>query len=104
MRALILALALLAGGTALARKPAEFVPRDVSQQELDAARERSKNKIDFYDRDLPKDTRPFPWRAVALMGMAMLVVAPFAIRSYLRTSKELTGGKAPGAIRSDLEE
>ncbi|MBX5483594.1 MAG: hypothetical protein IRZ16_17365 [Myxococcaceae bacterium] len=102
---MILVLALLAGGTALARKPAEFVaPREMTQEELEAAKARSKNKIDPYDKDIPQDTKPFPWRAVGLMGLAMLVVAPFAARVYRQTSSELSGNKAFGAARPDPDE
>lgn len=105
MRALIVAIALLAGGTALARKPHEFVaPREMTQDELEAAKARSKNKIDLYGRDIPRESKPFPWRAVALMGLTMVVIAPFALRSYLRTANELSGNKSFGPARPEGDE
>lgn len=102
MRALILVLVLLAGGTALARKPGDFVaPREMTSEELEAAKARSKNKIDSFGRDVPQESKPFPWRAVLLMGLAMLAVTPFAIRAYRQTSGELGGNKAFGAARPE---
>ncbi len=96
---------LLGSGTALAqRRPQEFVtPRQMSQEELEHAKQRSKAPIDSYAKDLPVDTRPFPWRAVALMGLVMLVALPFGLRAYARTSRELASNKSFGAAKPEGE-
>jgi hypothetical protein len=110
MRAFLLCLfvlgPLLSGGAALAqRKPQEFVaPREMTQAELEEAKARSKNRIDSFGGDAPVESAPFPWRAVILMGLVMVVALPFGIQAYLRTSRDLSGNKAFGAARPAEDE
>lgn len=105
MRTLLVLVALLVGGSALARKPQEFIaPREMTQQELEAAKTRSKNNINSYDQDIPQETRPFPWGAVAFMGFAVLVATPFALRMYANTARELEGNATFGANRPSADD
>lgn len=76
----------------------------MTQEELEAAKARSKNKIDFYDKDIPQESKPFPWRAVALMGIAMLVAVPFAARAYRSTTRELSGNASFGGARARTDD
>ncbi len=103
MRASALARCLLLWGTlttgaAWARPPQEFKPPpEMTEEELAAAQARSKSNINDYGKDIPQETKPFPWLAAGIFALAGLVTLPFAIRAYLATSKEISGNQAFGA-------
>jgi hypothetical protein len=88
---LLLVLALLAGGSALAqrRQLRDFQGETMTQEERDAERSGSKYNINAYSRDIQIKEEPIPWMAIGLVGLIFLAVAPFAIRAYLSTSKEI---------------
>lgn len=97
MRALLLAIALLASGTALARKPADFVaPRELTPEEVEAEKRRSRSSLGGYGSDVPREESAVPWRALGLMGIVLVVASPFAWRAYKNTSKEISE-TGPGA-------
>jgi hypothetical protein len=88
----LLGAALLIGGSALAKKPGEFqAPQQMTEEELAAAKARSKTHFNEWDKDAPKEGPPFPWMAVSLAGICFLVAAPFALRAFKNTSRELNG-------------
>jgi hypothetical protein len=87
----MLGVALLIGGSALARKPTDFQsPQQMSEEELAAIKERSKNKLNGFDEKMEEKPKPFPWMAVGLAGIAFLVAAPFGLRAFKQTSREIT--------------
>ena len=87
---LLLLWGFLAGGVVLAKPPQEFKPPpEMSEEDLAAAKARSKSSINEYGKDVSQETAPFPWLAAGIFTLAGLVALPFAIRSYLSTSKEL---------------
>jgi hypothetical protein len=88
----LLGAALLLGGEALAKKPGEFsAPQQMTEEELAAAKARSKSKVNEWDKDAPKESPPIPWMLIGLAGISFLVAAPFALRAFKSTSRELTG-------------
>jgi hypothetical protein len=85
----------LSGGAAFAKPPQEFKPPpEMTEEELAAAKARSKSSINDYGKDIPQETKPFPWLAAGIFFIAGLIALPFAIRSYLATSKAI-GGNQP---------
>lgn len=75
---------------AWAKRPNEFkAPPELTEQEIAAARDQSKSKIDEFvetQRDLPE---PIPWGAIILSSLAFLAAAPFAVAAYRSTAKQL---------------
>jgi hypothetical protein len=99
MRVLVLSFVLLASAAVHAARP----PRQLSEWDEKMQSERQApvptNRIDFYDSALPKNDKPFPWRAIGLLAMAMVVAAPFGIRTWRNLSNEM-GAVTPGERRS----
>ena len=88
----LLGAVLLIGGAAFAKRPTDFTaPQQMSEEEIAAAKERSKNKLNGYDEKMEEKPRPFPWMAVGLAGIAFLIAAPFGLRAFKQTSREITG-------------
>ena len=88
----LLGAALLIGGEALAKKPNEFqAPQQMSEEELAAAKARNKSRVNAWDKDAPKESPPIPWMAIGLAVISFLVAAPFGLRAFKQTSRELTG-------------
>lgn len=90
----LLLLGTLLGSAALAqsRKPQEFqAPRQMSEEEIEAAKRRSKLNPDLHDygKDVTAEVKPIPWMAVGLIGMVFLVALPFALRAYRDTANEI---------------
>jgi hypothetical protein len=82
---------LLATGAALARPPAEYkAPPMMTEEQIAASKAKSKSNISGYGKDISQETKPFPWKAAALFALVFAVAAPFGIRAYLSTSKDLT--------------
>lgn len=75
---------------AWAKRPNEFkAPPELTEEEIAAARDQTKSKVEEFvetQRDIPE---PIPWGAIILSGLAFLVAAPFAIGAYRSTAKEL---------------
>jgi hypothetical protein len=102
----MLTAALIFGGSALAKRPTEFqAPQQMTEEELAAAKERSKSKLNGFEEKgeerptcLPwgknaPNCIPFPWMALGLAGLAFLVTAPFALRAFKNTSREISGAE-----------
>jgi hypothetical protein len=97
----VLGAALLVGGAAFAKKPTDFqAPQQMSEEDIAAAKERSKNKLNGFDEKMEEKPKPFPWMAVGLAAIAVLVTAPFALRAFKTTSRELTGADSSLGSRS----
>lgn len=62
----------------------------MSEEEIAAAKERSKHRFNEWDKDAPKESKPIPWMALGLAGLAFLISAPFALRAFRNTSREIT--------------
>jgi hypothetical protein len=106
---LVLVLALLSGGAALAqprRQVQEFqAQREQTPEEKEAAKQRAMgNNLNNYGKDIQVKQKPIPWMAIALVGMVFAAATPFALRAYRNTSKEISGNNAIGANRGDEEE
>ncbi len=113
MATLFLASTALGGG----RKPADFnAPQEMTEEELAAAKERSKSKlIGFTEQQEetpmcspfggPAKCKPFPWAFVGLAVLSFSIASVFMVRSFRSTSKELKatdayaggGGRRPPA-------
>jgi hypothetical protein len=99
----LVGVSLLLGGAALAKRPVEFTePQAMSEEDIAAAKERSKSKLNGFDEKMeerptcmpwggPAGCRPFPWLALGLALIAVLIAAPFGLRAFKSTSRELTG-------------
>ncbi len=89
MRSLVLAFVLLASAAAFgARPPKQLAEWDEASSPSSQGPVR-KNRVDFYDDALPKNEKPFPWRAVALLAMAVVVAAPFGFFTWRNLAKEM---------------
>ncbi len=101
---MVLGAALLVGGAAYAKKPTDFqAPQQMTEEELAAAKERSKNKLNGFDEKMEEKPKPFPWMAVGLAAIAFLVAAPFGLRAFKQTSKEITGAESSLGPNSPAE-
>ncbi|MBL8953527.1 MAG: hypothetical protein JNK82_22315 [Myxococcaceae bacterium] len=107
---------LLLGGAALAKKPTEFqAPQQMSEEDIAAAKARSKNPLNGFDEKMeeqptcmpwggPAKCKPFPWMAVGLAFLSFLVAAPFGLRAFKTTSREISGADSSlGPNRSQAE-
>ena len=106
---LVLVLALLSGGAALAqprRQVHEFqAPPELTPEEREAAKQRAMgSNLNNYGKDIQVKQSPVPWMAIALAGIVFAAVTPFALRAYRNTSKEISGANAIGSKRGDEEE
>jgi hypothetical protein len=95
------------------RRPAEFnAPQEMTEEELAAAKERSKNKLLGFTEQQEETPmcspfgnngkcKPFPWAFLVLAGISFSIASVFMIRSFRTTSKELkttdayAGGRRP---------
>ena len=93
-----LALALLVGGMALAaRKPQDFQePPKMTEEEVAAAKLRSKGSMNTYGETQSEKPKEFPVYLVVMVGIVFVVALPFALRAYARTSKEISGDSSWG--------
>ena len=94
----VLALALFVGGMAFAaRKPQDFQePAKMTEEELAAAKLRSKGSMNSYGETQSEKPKEFPVYFAVLVGIAFAVALPFAVRAYSNTSKEIGGNKSLG--------
>jgi hypothetical protein len=72
----------------------------MTQEERDAARSRPKYNINSYGKDAPVKQEPIPWKAIGLAAICFAVAAPFAWRTYKRTSKEMDDANVFGVQRA----
>jgi hypothetical protein len=93
-----LALALFLGGMSYAaRKPQDFQePAKMTDEEVAAAKARSKGSMNSYGETQSDKPKEFPIYFAVLVGIAFMVAIPFAVRAYSNTSKEIGGNKALG--------
>ncbi|NMO19726.1 hypothetical protein HPC49_40220 [Pyxidicoccus fallax] len=107
---LVLVLALMSGGAALAQQPRRQVtefqaPREMTPEEREAAKQRAMgNNLNAYGKDIQVKEKPTPWMAIGLAGLVFVAVTPFALRAYRNTSKEIAGANTFGANRGDGDE
>ncbi|MFZ5471796.1 MAG: hypothetical protein ACOZIN_20395 [Myxococcota bacterium] len=99
MRFALLATLLFAGslwGThALAQRQAqEFKePARMSEEELEAAKQASKQKFNAYQETMEEKPEPFPWAFATLVALAFVVAMPFALRTFKSTAAEISAHK-----------
>jgi hypothetical protein len=90
-----LVLSLLGSGHALAvRPPQQFQPPpELSAEDVAAQKSRQRDNIAGYDKAQEVPPEPFPWMAVGLAGLTLLVAAPFGLRYYASVSSEINASK-----------
>ena len=100
---LVLALFLSATAFAAGKKPLDFqAPAPMTEEELAAAKARSKNKLNGFDEKQSEKPKDPPWMLIGLIGISFLGAAPFALRAFRNTSKEIAESSAAvGANRED---
>ncbi len=77
-------------GEAAGRKPADFTEaHEMTEEELAAAKERSKSHLNGFDEKMEEKPKPIPWAFIALAGIVFSVASVFMVRSFRNTSKEL---------------
>lgn len=92
-----------AAAYAQSRRPHEFqAPREMSEAEIAAAKERSRagSDINRWGKDTTGEVAGPPWMAIGLMVLVFVVAAPFALRAYQNTASEIrerSGASAPNA-------
>jgi hypothetical protein len=90
MRALLLTFGLLLAGAALAARPPavqDFQPP--SDAERAAAKEKPRSNVTGYTSDPIAKAAPFPWGTVLFFAVVLAVAAPFGIRQYLNTARQI---------------
>ena len=103
----LLALSLLWGGAALAKRDVkEFqAPRQLSDEELEAAKEKARNgNMNKYGNDIQIKAEPVPWLAIGLAGIVFALAVPFAVAVYRNTSKEIATANTFGVSRGKQQE
>jgi hypothetical protein len=105
-RGMLFCIALLLTTAALARRrPKNFVePRELTEEQLEAAKERSKYKYNPWQKDAPQQAAPFPWMEVSLGVIAFAIALPFGIRYFRDTAEEVAPGSAYGPRTRDAED
>ena len=88
MRALVLIVFVLSSAGVLAAPPTKGLG------EFDEARQPHQrsvptSRVNHYADALQKIEKPFPWRAVGLMAIALVVAAPFGIRTWRNLAQEM---------------
>lgn len=100
----VLCLALFLGASeARAGKPLPDFrePAPMTEEQLREAKERGRLQIPRYAETMEQKPKPVPWGAIIFFGLCFLVAAPFAVRAYLRTAKEITeNDQSPRAARA----
>ncbi|MBI3183182.1 MAG: hypothetical protein HYZ28_13680 [Myxococcales bacterium] len=94
-------------GPALARKPQQFTePRRMTEEEIEAAKKKSKSPVHDFGIELSEPEKRFPWLGVSLGVLCLLIAAPFAVRAYRQASKEISGASTFGSAgrKKDDEE
>ena len=71
----------------------------MSEEDLEAAKQRSKTSLNRFGEGLETKPKPFPWGAAALAGLVFLIATPFALRAYRRTASEISGNRSFGDSR-----
>ncbi len=92
------------GASAAGRKPSEFnAPTEVNEEELAAAKARSKSKLNGFDEKMEEKPKPIPWAFIGLAAIAFTISSVFMVRAFRNTSKELkqTDAYAGGRRSSD---
>lgn len=73
-----------------AKKPSEFQPSEMTEEDFAAAREAKRGKLNGYDAGITEEKpREIPWMFIILSAMAVTAAAPFAIRQYVSTAKDI---------------
>jgi hypothetical protein len=103
----VLSAALLWGGAALAKREVkEFqAPREMSQEELDAAKAAARNgNMNAYGKDVKIEAEPIPWMAIGLGIVVLVAAAPFGVIVYRNTAKEMATANTFGVQRARDED
>lgn len=88
---LLLAAPVLAAG----RKPTEFAGvKEMSEEELARAKEKSKNPLNGFDEKMEEKPQPFPWMAAGLGLICILVATPFGLNSYRNLTRSSAQSKS----------
>jgi len=88
-----------AASFAQSRRPQEFqAPREMSEEEVRLAKERSRagSDINRWGKDTTGEVQGPPWMAIGLVVLVLAVAAPFAMKAYLSTAQEIRE-RNPGA-------
>ena len=107
MRALrcLLFIGLSLGSSAFAagKRPGDFqAPAQMTEEELAEAKLRSKKQLNGFEEKASEKPKDIPWMMIGLVGISFLAAAPFAVRAFRSTSKEIAEStKAVGANRDD---
>ena len=90
LKALFIA-GLLASSVALAgKKPSEFQPNEMTEEDFAAAREAKRGRLTGYDAGITEEApKEIPWMFIILAAISVSVAAPFAIRQYVSTAKDI---------------
>lgn len=104
----VLAAALLWGGSALAKREVKDfeAPPVMSEEELEAAKARARNgNMASYSKDVQIKPEPTPWMAIGLGVLVLTAATPFALYAYRNTAKELATANTFGvrSARDDEE-
>jgi len=100
---LVLALFLAGAAFGAGKKPTDFqAPAQMTDEELAEAKARSKSKLNGFDEKQSEKPKDIPWMLIGLIGISFLGAAPFALRAFRNTSKEIAeSSEAVGANRED---
>ncbi|WP_224363213.1 hypothetical protein [Hyalangium versicolor] len=96
---LVLLSALLSGGAVLAGRPVQDFqpPPEMTEEERSALKaQQLGGNMNAYGKDIQIKETPVPWAAIGLAGLVFLVAAPFALRAYRNTTKDIADANTFG--------
>lgn len=83
---------------AAGRQPQDFVePAKMTEEEIAAAKARSRSNLNGYEIAIQERSTPIPWMFIGMSIIAFVSALPFALKSYKKVSRELTGANTFGS-------
>lgn len=90
-----LAGAALAGKDLRGFKP----PHEMTPEELEASKRASRTNVNDYAGQVTEEVSPIPWKAIGLVGAALLLATPLALRYYRETAESAGNSKRKSRAR-----
>jgi hypothetical protein len=89
---------------ALAKKPTDFrEPSEMTEDDYQAAQQNRRGQLSGYDAGIVEEKpREIPWMMIGLFSLAVVLAAPFAMKSYTQTAKDIKTSSA--TLKNGMDE
>jgi hypothetical protein len=103
---LLLLIALTLAGHAEADKLKQYQEETPDDEAAQTTKPTSsgRKRLENYETSAETKPEPFPWMGVGLAVICFLVAAPFALKAYLNTAKELAPNEVKGPRRREVDD